>query len=112
MEVCAEQNLRELAEVRTGRLSRDVTKLASNTTLQQLTIEQLSRRLEQARSSLKIKEKLVKRATSRTAEMHSRMKGEGGSVVLLAPDSPDLRKAMRHSDSANEGADSDGHGGK
>merc|ERR1719409_2560127 len=62
LEVRAEQKLREHAEQRGGRLARDVTKLASDTSQQQASIAQLGRRLKCVRKSLEDRDKRIANA--------------------------------------------------
>lgn len=73
LEVRAEQRLRETAEQRAGRLSRDVTKLAGDTTQQQAAIARLSQRLSRVRNSLYEKDDQIAGAAKQTAELHSRI---------------------------------------
>eukprot|EP00933_Yihiella_yeosuensis_P054257 TRINITY_DN52659_c0_g1_i1.p1 TRINITY_DN52659_c0_g1~~TRINITY_DN52659_c0_g1_i1.p1 ORF type:complete len:293 (-),score=69.13 TRINITY_DN52659_c0_g1_i1:107-985(-) len=75
LEVRAEKKLRESAEQRSGRLIREVTKLAGDTAEQQTTIEQLSRRLERVRTMLKDKDRRLVGAARSTADLHARLRG-------------------------------------
>jgi hypothetical protein len=73
-EVRAEKKLRECAEQRGGRLARDVTKLASDTSQQQASIAQLGRRLKGVRKSLQEKEKSLANAEKVTKLLHVKLK--------------------------------------
>merc|ERR1712217_57413 len=75
MEVRAEKELREVAQQRTGRLTRDVSRLASDTSSQQASIEQLSRRLQKLRSSVQDKDRQLQRAASTTSDLHFKLRG-------------------------------------
>lgn len=67
------KKLRECAEQRGGRLARDVTKLASDTSAQQATISQLSRRLSKVKNTLQQRDQQIKRASSQTQVMRTKL---------------------------------------
>lgn len=75
MEVRAEKQLREVAQQRTGRLSRDVSRLASDTAAQQSNIEQLSRRLQRVRSCVQAKDMQLQNASVTTSDLHFKLRG-------------------------------------
>jgi len=83
-EVRAEKKLRECAEQRGGRLARDVTKLASDTSQQQASIAQLGRRLKGVRKTLQERETRISNAEKVTKLLHVKLKvideanGNGG----------------------------------
>lgn len=74
LEVRAEKKLRECAEQRGGRLARDVTKLASDTTQQQASIAQLGRRLKSVRQALSERDKRLRHNQKHTALLHTKLK--------------------------------------
>lgn len=75
LEARAEQKLRESAEQRGGRLTRDLTKLAGDTMSQQAAIEQLTRQLGRVRHALQEKDKRLACAISQTQELQSKVRG-------------------------------------
>ncbi|CAE8632088.1 unnamed protein product [Polarella glacialis] len=75
LEARAEKKMRESAEQRSGRLVRDVTKLAGDTAEQQATIEQLSRQLDRVRQLAREKERRLTGSASQTAELHAKLRG-------------------------------------
>jgi len=81
LEVRAEQKLRECAEQRGGRLSRDVTKLASDTSAQQASIAQLGARLMRAKKAHAQRDKLRANADKQTQMLHSKLKLTSGEDV-------------------------------
>jgi len=76
MEVRSEQQLREAAENRTGRLTRDLTRLALDTATQQTTIEQLNKRLGDVRKVADQRDGHLRGALTTTSELHRRIRGE------------------------------------
>jgi len=78
MEVRAEQKLRECAEQRGGRLARDVTKLASDTSAQQASIAQLGARLMRAKKSHTQRDRLIFHNHKQATMMHAKLKVASG----------------------------------
>lgn len=74
LEVRAEKKLRECAEQRGGRLARDVTKLASDTTQQQASIAQLGRRLQSVRKALSERDSRLRHNQKHTELLHAKLK--------------------------------------
>lgn len=75
LEARAEKKLRESAEERSARLAREVTRLAGDSTEAQITIEQLSRRLDKIRSIAQTKHRRLASAAAQTSELHARLRG-------------------------------------
>lgn len=80
MEVRAEQSLREAAEQRAAKLSRDISRLAVDTATQQAVIEQLGRRLAAVRKTAGDQDGKLADAMRATAELHRRLRGEGATA--------------------------------
>merc|ERR1712216_269464 len=78
LEVRAEQKLRECAEQRGGRLGRDITKLASDTSLQQAAIAQLGARLMRARKAHTDRDRRLQHNQKATKLLHAKLKVTGG----------------------------------
>lgn len=74
MEVRAEKRLRECAELRAGRLAGQVTRLSSDTSTQQVTIGQLSKRLQLVRSLTQKKEQQQADASMKIADLKLKLK--------------------------------------
>jgi len=82
IEVRAEQQLREHAEQRGGRLSRDVTKLASDTSQQQVSIAQLGARLMRVKKAHAERERRLLHNHKSTKLLHAKLRltsGDGDS---------------------------------
>jgi len=75
LQVRAEKRLRESAEERSARLTRDVARLAGDTAELQASIESLSRRLDKVRGLIRDKEHRLGTAASQTTQLHARLKG-------------------------------------
>lgn len=73
IEVRAEQRLRESAEQRSAKLTRDVSRLAGDAARHQATIERLSQRLGRVRSSFHEKDDQLAVAAKQTADLQSRI---------------------------------------
>lgn len=76
MEVRSELALRKSAEDRTGKITRDLTRLALDTSTQQSTIEQLERRLVAVRKCAGEQDVHLQKALHSTTELHRRLRGE------------------------------------
>jgi len=83
LEVRAEQKLRECAEQRGGRLARDVTKLASDTSQQQACIAQLGARLMRVKKAHAERDRRLVHNHKQTKLLHAKLKvtsGDGQSA--------------------------------
>merc|ERR1712139_276019 len=78
LEVRAEQKLRECAEQRGGRLTRDVTKLASDTSQQQACIAQLGARLMRVKKAHAERDRRLVHNHKQTKLLHAKLKVTGG----------------------------------
>lgn len=95
IEVRSEQRLRESAEQRGGKLSRDVTKLTADAARYQATIMRLSQRLSRVRTSFSEKDGQLTVAAKQTADLQSRI-----TKVVQAAD-PELAMALDLADLDN-----------
>lgn len=73
MEVNAEKKLRETAEKRSSKLSRDVTKLAGDAAAKQAAVAQLSRKLSRLRRANEQREKQIHGASGKASELHCKV---------------------------------------
>merc|ERR1712176_140408 len=73
MEVRCEKKLRESAEQRAGRLSRDVTRLSSEAAMHQAEIAKLSKRLHRARNHSLEKAQHIEGAAALTSAMQNKL---------------------------------------
>jgi len=102
MEVHSEKRLRETAEQRAGRLSREVTRLTSDIGWQQTTITELSKRLKQLQHSVRDKDGQLAGATKQTSALHAKLRD--GMKSLDKADSPAPEKGSgRHVDLMQKG---------
>mmetsp|Transcript_26648 Transcript_26648/g.50070 ORF Transcript_26648/g.50070 Transcript_26648/m.50070 type:complete len:278 (-) Transcript_26648:111-944(-) len=74
LQVRAEKRLRESAEERSARLTREVARLAGQTSEHQTTIDGLSRRLDRTRGLAKSKDHRLKTFAAQTSELHARLR--------------------------------------
>lgn len=81
MEVRAERRLREMAEVRAGRLSRDVMKLSSEAAVHQAHIADLSKRLTRTRSLVIDREQQLVEAAKARAKLEVKAKAKLQSAM-------------------------------
>eukprot|EP00930_Biecheleria_cincta_P068825 TRINITY_DN56651_c0_g1_i1.p1 TRINITY_DN56651_c0_g1~~TRINITY_DN56651_c0_g1_i1.p1 ORF type:complete len:278 (-),score=65.13 TRINITY_DN56651_c0_g1_i1:97-930(-) len=100
LEARAEKKLRESAEERSARLAREVTRLAGDSTEAQITIEQLSRRLDKIRAMARTKDRRLASAAAQTSELHARLRG---SPSEGAKDTSTSKVRSRKMDSASTG---------
>lgn len=100
LEARAEKKLRESAEERSARLAREVTRLAGDSTEAQITIEQLSRRLDKIRVIARTKDRRLQSAAAQTSELHARLRGSpsDGAKDTFSP-----KTASRKMNSASTG---------
>merc|ERR1712187_496911 len=73
-EVRCEKKLRESAEQRAGRLSRDVTRLSSEAAMHQAEIAKLSKRLHRVRHSSTKKGQHLESASALTTTLNTKLK--------------------------------------
>lgn len=102
LEARAEKKLRESAEERAARLTRDVSRLAGDTAEQQTTIEQLSRRLDKCRAVAREREHRLGKAAKQTEELHARLRGSPSAILGKVP-SFSQSASMRKASSASTG---------
>jgi len=103
LEVRAEQKLRECAEQRGGRLARDVTKLASDTSQQQACIAQLGARLMRAKKAHTERDRRLVHNNKQTKLLHSKLK-----VTSCGLEEPAQSPKQEEADDFGATADSDG----
>jgi len=102
LEARAEKKLRESAEDRATRLSREVSRLSGDTAEQQTVIEQLSRRLDKCRAIAREKERRLNNAANQTKELHARLRGSP-SATLGQVQGSQASSRMRKAQSASTG---------
>lgn len=78
LEVRAEQKLREHAEQRAGRLARDVSKLAGDTSQQQAAIAQLGARLQRAKKAHVDRDRRLQHIQKQTKMLNTKLKVTSG----------------------------------
>lgn len=97
MEVRAEKRLRECAELRAGRLAGQVTRLAGDTSTQQSTIGQLSKRLQLVRSLTQNKEQQQADAALKNADLKLKLQkplGPGTDILGAMKEEASLQQAV------------------
>lgn len=96
LEVNAEKKLRENAEKRSSKLSRDVTKLAGDAAAKQAAVAQLSKKLNRLRRQNEERQKQIQGATSKATELHCKVNLAHRSMqdfaAGTAPDPGDLER--------------------
>jgi len=85
LQVRAEKRLRESAEERSARLTREVARLAGDTAEHQTAIESLSRRLDKIRGMAKAKDQNLRTFEAQTAELHARLRYSGEDIKDAHP---------------------------
>jgi len=99
LEVKAEKELRECAEQRCGRLARDITKLASDTSQQQAAIAELGSRLMRAKKAHADRDRRLVHNQKQTKLLHSKLKVTSGDA------SPSPKAGAQDADVANGNGD-------
>lgn len=94
-ETDTQQNLRIAAEQRAARLAKDIMRLANDTDAQQATIEQLTKRLDQARKAAGEHEGKLATVVRASQVLKQRLSGEGTPVGAEGGDEGQRTRSLK-----------------